>query len=187
MALGLLIAWRLHLLTGLNPPIVRAEKRVAIWIAAGKNRWVAETANPDGTTPGSALVRIFGCLCLLAAISVVVWVPAGCTGSKMNACPSYAFNEPVILKFERGALTLVVALFVAAILWYTVVKGEMPTTFGISGASATYVAAQTVHDTEGIRLKLKQLEQSISDASTISSEFDLEVAERLEALERRMK
>jgi hypothetical protein len=184
--LGLLIAWRLKLLAKVQAAALRVTKRVAIWIAAGKNRWVAETGNSDGD-PGSPLVRILGCFCFLAALSVVVWVPAGCTGSKKNACPSYSFNEPVILKFERGGLTLVAVLFIAAILWYTVVKGEMPTTFGISGASATYVAAQTVRDTEAIRLKLRELEQAISDASKISGEFDQKVANQLAELERKVR
>jgi hypothetical protein len=88
-------------------------------------------------------VRAGGLVCTIGALSVLVWVPAGCTGTKKSACPSYSIDEPWILRSERAALVLVVALFIVAILWYVLVKGMMPSTFGFSTATVGFAVAQT--------------------------------------------
>jgi len=47
--------------------------------------------------------------------------------------PSYAFDESWILQGERAVLALVASLFVAAIFWFTVVKGRCRRGFSSTG------------------------------------------------------
>jgi predicted exporter len=113
---------------------------------------------------GSTVVRLLGAGCFLAALGVLFWVPAGCTGASTSACPVYSFNEPWILKGERAAIVLVVAILVVALLWYTLVKGQLPTTFGISTASLTYAQQESSKATEQLKRQLEEAQRETTSS-----------------------
>jgi hypothetical protein len=70
------------------------------------------------------LVRAFG-IAMLAVGYLVFRINPTC-GNKGNSCPSYSFNDPLVLRFERGLIVILVLLILCAIFWEILRHGEFP-------------------------------------------------------------
>lgn len=124
-----------------------------------------------------------GGLCFLAALSVVIWVPAGCTGTKKNACPSYSFNEPVILKFERGAVTLVAVVFIAAILWFVIISGKMPTGFSTTSMTFPDLVRESAASDEKLSQQMQTAQAEAAAAARVTALAIGKLEDRVGSLE----
>jgi preprotein translocase subunit YajC len=118
-----------------------------------------------------------GIVCLIGATAVLA-VPTGCSGDKRSVCPAYSFNEPWILRIERSGVVFAIALVVAGLLWYSIIKGQMPISFGFSSASITYAQDQAAASTKQLARQLKkdQIQTSAGIAGAVESANDLKSA-----------
>jgi hypothetical protein len=70
------------------------------------------------------LVRLFG-LAMLSVGFLVFRINPTC-GNSGNVCPSYTFNDPLVLRFERALAVILVLLVLCAIFWEILRHGEFP-------------------------------------------------------------
>jgi hypothetical protein len=70
------------------------------------------------------LIRAFG-LAMLAVGYLVFRINPDC-GNQGKSCPSYSFDDAVVLRFERGLIVVLVILILCAIFWEILVHGEFP-------------------------------------------------------------
>jgi hypothetical protein len=69
-------------------------------------------------------IRAFG-LAMLAIGYLVFRINPVC-GNRGNSCPSYSFDDPLVLRFERGLVVILVLLILCAIFWEILRHGEFP-------------------------------------------------------------
>jgi hypothetical protein len=70
------------------------------------------------------LIRVFG-LAMLAVGYLVFRINPVC-GNQGHSCPSYSFADPLVLRFERGLVVILVLLILCAIFWEILRHGEFP-------------------------------------------------------------
>jgi hypothetical protein len=106
------------------------------------------------------LVRAFG-LAMLVVGYVVFRINPAC-GNKGKTCPSYSFADPLVLRFERGLIVILVLLVLCAIFWEILRHGEFPDQISREG----FKWSKNIKVTENLAESAVQQETAIKTLDT---------------------